>query len=147
MLPDDPWDDSLQDVSYSETLNLLTNTAAAYWYLGFFDESSTILQEIFSHAKAPSDKTPGFIIQSRMYAQQGDSKTAFLSMKRALDDLGIPIVDATWEECDAKFKKILPSLKVTDRELFVTRESNVSHELITIGAVMVEMISAAYWSK
>lgn len=146
LLPDDPWDESAPDVSYQETLTLLTNAAAAYWYLGFFDESGTILQEIFLHAKHPADKTPGFIIQSRMYAQQGDSKTAFLSMKHALADLGILITDTTWEECDAEFKLLLPLVKVTDRELFTAREPDMDHNMITIGAVMVEMLSAAYWS-
>lgn len=147
LLPDDPWDETFPDVSYQETLNLLTNAAAAYWYLEFFDESSTILQEIFRHAKAPTDKTPGFIIQSRMYAQQGDSKTAFLSMKRALSDLGLPIGETTWEECDEQFKALMPRIKVTERQLFLARESEIDHNLVTIGAVMVEMISAAYWSK
>ncbi|KAL1310989.1 hypothetical protein AAFC00_001209 [Neodothiora populina] len=146
LLPDDPWDSTLPDVSYQETLTLLTNSAAAYWYLGYFDESGTILQEIFRHARSPADKTPGFIIQSRMYAQQGDSRTAFLSMKRALLDLGISISDTTWEECDQEFRELLPLINVTDRELFEVQESEIDQDMITIGAVMVEMLSAAYWS-
>lgn len=147
LLPDDPWDQSLADVSYQETLTLLTNAAAAYWYLGFFDEAGTILHEIFQHAKNPADKTPAFIIQSRMHAQQGDSKTAFLSMKRALADLGISITNTTWEECDKEFHRLMPLIKVTDQQLFTAREANLDHATVTIGAVMVEMISAAYWSK
>jgi len=147
LLPDDPWDETKPDVSYQETLTLLTNAAAAYWYLGYFDEAGTILQEIFRHAKAPTDKTPGFVIQSRMYAQQGDSKTAFLSMKRALADLGLSIEDTTWDDCDKQYKELLPLVKVADRELFLARESDIDQSLITIGAVMVEMMSAAYWSK
>lgn len=59
LLPDDPWADNSPDTSYSETLTLLTKTAAAYWYLGFFDEARTILNEIFRNARHAEDKTPG----------------------------------------------------------------------------------------
>lgn len=87
-----------------------------------------------------------FIIQSRMYAQQGDSRAAFLSMKQALADLGITIKDTTWEECDEEFKELLPLLKVTDRDLFAARDAVMDRNLVTIGAVMVELLSAAFWS-
>ncbi|GAB7347643.1 hypothetical protein MBLNU459_g4512t2 [Dothideomycetes sp. NU459] len=146
LLPDDPWDEESSDTTYSETLTLLTKAAAAYWYLGYFDESRTILNEIFQNARESADKTPAFIIQSRMYAQQGDSLTAFSSMKRALADLGITITETTWEQCDKELEEILPLLKISDEELKVAKVAVIDRDLTTIGVVMVELLSAAFWT-
>lgn len=82
-----------------------------------------------------------------MYAQQGDSRTAFLCMRRALADLGITVIDNTWEQCDEEFKRLLPLVGITDHDLFNAQEESVDRVLVTIGAVLVEMLSAAYWSK
>lgn len=146
LLPDEPWADNSADTSYSETLTLLTKSSAAYWYLGFFDEARTILNEIFLNARDSTDKIPAFIMQSRMYAQEGDNRRALSSMKSALADLGIAIMDTTWEECDAEFKTLLPLLNVTDEDLFLARDAVMDRKIVTIGAVMIELLSAAFWT-
>lgn len=146
LLPDDPWNEHAPDVSYQETLTLMTKSAAAYWYLGFFDEADTILKEIMKNAKAAADKTPAFIIQSRMHAQKGDSRTAFLNMKRALQDLGIEILETSFAECDEEFHEILKLVNVSDRQLFEGRDQVVDRDLFTLGAVLVELLSAAFWT-
>ncbi|THW50839.1 hypothetical protein D6D22_01145 [Aureobasidium pullulans] len=146
LLPDDPWNDDTPDGSYQETLTLMTKAAASYWYLGFFEEAEIILKEIMSNAKVAADKTPAFIIQSRMHAQKGDSHIAFLNMKRALEDLGIEIVDTTYEECDKEFYEIVKLVKVSDRQLFEGRDAPIDRDLFTIGGVLVELLSAAFWT-
>ncbi|KAI5195922.1 hypothetical protein E4T38_08791 [Aureobasidium subglaciale] len=146
LLSDDPWKENSSEGSYQETLTLMTKAAAAYWYLGFFDEAEVILKEILTNAKAAADKTPAFIIQSRMHAQRGDSHIAFLNMKRALADLGIEIVDTTYEECDEEFREIVKLVSVTDRQLFESRDAEVDRDLFTLGAVLVELLSAGFWT-
>lgn len=146
LLPDDPWNEKTPEVSYQETLTLMTKAAAAEWYLGFFDEAETLLKEVMKHAKAPADKTPAFIIQSRMHAQKGDARVAFLNMKQALEDLGIKIKEMTFEECDREFHEILQLVSVSDRTLFEGRNAPVDRDLFTKGAVLVELLSAAFWA-
>jgi serine/threonine protein kinase len=132
LLPEDPWSKDASEVEYQETLTLMTKSAASYWYLGFFKEAETILKEIMDNAKAAADKTPAFIIQSRMHAQKGDSRTSFLNMKRALEDLGIEIVDTTFEECDEEFRKVIDLVSVSDRQLFEGRGLPIDRDLFTL---------------
>jgi signal transduction histidine kinase/DNA-binding NarL/FixJ family response regulator/predicted ATPase len=146
LLPDDPWKENSPEGSYQETLTLMTKAAASYWYLGFFEEAEIILKEIMSNAKAAADKTPAFIIQSRMHAQRGDSHIAFLNMKRALADLGIDILDTTYEECDKEFHKIIDLVNVSDRQLFQGRGAPMDRNLFTTAAVMIELLSAGFWT-
>ncbi|KAK6006667.1 hypothetical protein QM012_005675 [Aureobasidium pullulans] len=146
LLPDDPWKEDSLEGSYQETLTLMTKAAASYWYLGFFEEAEILLKEIMSNAKAAADKTPAFIIQSRMHAQKGDSHIAFLNMKRALADLGVEILDTTYEECDREFHEIVKLVDVSDRQLFEGREAPVDRDLFTTAAVMIELLSAGFWT-
>ncbi|KAH0404275.1 hypothetical protein KCU89_g1289, partial [Aureobasidium melanogenum] len=146
LLPDDPWKDDSPAGSYQETLTLMTKAAASYWYLGFFEEAEIILKEIMSNAKAAADKTPAFIIQSRMHAQKGDAHIAFLNMKRALADLGVDIQDTTYEECDREFHDIVKLVDVSDRQLFEGREAPIDRDIFTTAAVMIELLSAGFWT-
>ncbi|KAG9621449.1 hypothetical protein KCU64_g21287, partial [Aureobasidium melanogenum] len=146
LLPDDPWKEDSAEGSYQETLTLMTKAAASYWYLGFFEEAEIILKEIMSNAKAAADKTPAFIIQSRMHAQKGDAHVAFLNMKRALADLGVDIQDTTYEECDREFHEIVRLVDITDRQLFEGREALIDRDIFTTAAVMIELLSAGFWT-
>jgi signal transduction histidine kinase/predicted ATPase/serine/threonine protein kinase/DNA-binding NarL/FixJ family response regulator len=146
LLPDDPWRENSPEGSYQETLTLMTKAAASYWYLGFFDEAEVILTEIMSNATAAADKTPAFIIQSRMHAQKGNSHIAFLNMKRALADLGIEILDTTFEECDKEFHEIVNLVNISDRQLFEGRDAPIDRNLFTTAAVMIELLSAGFWT-
>lgn len=146
LLSDDPWRDEPPDTQYQETLTLLTKASASYWYLGFFDEANVLLKEIMNNARDPTDKAPAFIIQSRMYAQRGDSYTAFVTLKSALADFGVEIKEATWADCDAEFQELAPILQRREPDYAAAEHSIADRELLTVGAVFVELISSAFWS-
>lgn len=146
LLSDDPWQDNGTDIQYQETLTLCTKAAASYWYLGYFDEAQILVKEIMMHARDAADKSPAFIIQSRMHAQRGDSFTAFISLKRALADLGIEIREPTWQECDEDFQDLAPLLQTTESKLPDVHGVSIDRELLTLGAVFVELLSSAFWS-
>ncbi|GAB7360932.1 hypothetical protein MBLNU230_g0916t1 [Neophaeotheca triangularis] len=147
LLADDPWAESeATDASYTETLTLLTKAAEAYWYHGDVEKAESILHEIFSHVRDPKDRAPAAIIQSRMYAIQGDSRSAFLSLKRALGDLGIDLPSTDWKTCDAEFERLIGQLKAKTVDLSGLSLDDVDHDLLTIGALMVELLSASFWT-
>ena len=148
LLAEDPWnvDDPIADVQYDEVITLMVQTAGATWYLGDFPGASTLVKDIFAHAKEPVDRTPAYILESRMYAQSGDSRAAFASMKRALADLGHDFVKRSWEECDAEFERIVPLLKYHDLDLDTVVDSKIDRKLMTTGSVLIELLSAAFWS-
>lgn len=147
LLQDDPWDESGPDSRYSETLTLLTKAAEAYWYAGLFEEAERCISEIYKHARDASDKAPAAIIRSRMFAQRGDAGTAFICLKRALSDLGMNVPSTTYEECDDEFRRITPLLKDSRLEALASHEIPVvDRDLMTLGAVLVELLSASFWS-
>ncbi|KAG8629210.1 hypothetical protein KVT40_003075 [Elsinoe batatas] len=146
LLAKDIWDvnDKQADTTYTEVLTLMTQTAGSYWFLGDFDSTSTIITEIFEHAKDPADRSAAFVIESRMHAQRGDSIKAFLSMRQALADLGHETSPMTWEQCDDEFRRIAPLLAAREPEINADQE--IDPKLVTTGAVMIELLSAAFWS-
>ncbi|KAF4551413.1 Peroxide stress-activated histidine kinase mak3-like protein [Elsinoe fawcettii] len=145
LLAKDIWDveDKQADTNYNEVLTLMTQTAGSYWFLGDFESATTITTEIFDHAKDPADRSAAFVIESRMHAQRGDSIKAFLSMRQALSDLGHETKPMTWEQCDDEFKRIAPMLAAKEPDL---SKRDIDPRLVTTGAVMVELLSAAFWS-
>lgn len=146
LLQDDPWDSSAPDVNYGETLSLLTKTAEALWLMAELDESAKILDEIVKHARSPADKAPASIIRSRMRASTGDSRGAFLALKGALNDMGVDMPNMTWEDCDEEFQRILPQLQASTFDAEASTSQPLNQELATLGAVLVETISACYWT-
>ncbi|KAF2835682.1 two-component sensor protein histidine protein kinase-like protein [Patellaria atrata CBS 101060] len=147
LLQDNPWDESLQDVHYQETLTLYTRTAECYWYQGHFEAALNLLEVIFGKAKDAVDKAPAWIIQSRVYAMRGDSFKAFESLKQCLSDIGLGIPESTWEACDTECQRICEKLKAVDRNELVTRPPTENKVMQTIGAVLVELLSAAFWTN
>ncbi|PNS20657.1 hypothetical protein CAC42_2902 [Sphaceloma murrayae] len=146
LLAKDVWDtaDKQADTNYNEVLTLMTQTAGSYWFLGDFESATTVVNEIFDHARNPADRSAAFVIESRMHAQRGDSVKAFASMRQALADLGLETQDMTWEQCDEEFQRMAPLLKANEPDLSPTA---IDPTLITTGAVMVELLSAAFWSN
>ena len=142
-----PWDSTAEDASYGETLALYTKAAEAYWYMGRFEECSACLEEIFEHARDYADKAPAAIIRSRMYAQQSNSRKAFLSLQDALIGLGVEIPESSWEECDDEFQRLFdPLVQTLQDELEPASNINIDRDLATLGALMVELLSAAFWT-
>lgn len=143
LLQDEPWSNSYEDSSYAETLALYTRAAEAYWYMSDFDGASRCLGPIFANARDPADKAPASILCSRISGQNGDAKGAFWRLKQALAELGVDVPEATWEQCDKEFHRILPLLK--EREPQLDDVGHVDRKLQVIGAVFVELTSASFW--
>ncbi len=146
LLQPDPWDDNLPDVYYEETLQLYTRSAECYWYQGNSVEALKLLDIMMSRIKSPEDKSPGWVLQSRILAQAGSPFEAFKALRAGLTQLGMETEPATWEFCDDTYKEICQQLQRIDREELIGREADDDRNLIAIGALLVEIVSAAFWS-
>jgi predicted ATPase len=147
LLQDKPWDSRMPDVDYQETLTLYTRAAEAYWYQREFDKAMEILDEVFKHARTAMDCAPCMIIKSRVYAVQGNSHDAFTTLKAGLAKLGHKLPDTTFEACDALFEKTSRLLKSMDHDELVAQPARIDPVLDAVGPVLVEMVSAAFWSN
>ncbi|OAG03584.1 putative histidine kinase HHK1p [Paraphaeosphaeria sporulosa] len=148
LLQDDPWSENLPDVSYQETLQLFVRAGECYWHQGMFDEALSLIRKTFSHARDPCDMASSFILQSRVHAVRGDSFGAFQALKDCLSLLGLPIPPTTWEECDQEFQELCALLQSTDKEELLSRPPTTDdRQLMTLGPVVVELLSAAFWSN
>lgn len=147
LLQEDPWDDTKEDVDYHETLRLFTRTAECYWYQGFFEAALGLLQTTFDKARDAVDKAPSWILQSRIYAMRGDSFAAFHGLKKCLIDLGLVFNEATWEECDAEFHRLCSEIQRTGSINILGQPTTNDRTLQTMGVVLVELLSAAFWSN
>lgn len=145
LLQDQPWDDSHHDTYYQETLTLYTRTAENFWYLGYFDKAAELVQEIFARSRGPIDSAPAWIIESRIYAVQGNSRQAFKALKQCLSGLGLQIPDASFEECDKEFFELCQLLQIIDYQTLIDHPST-DPNLEVIGPVLVELVSAAFWT-
>ena len=146
LLQDNPWTDGLPDVYYDETLQLHVRAAETYLYMGQYSEAKRVLANVFTYANTPVDKSPAWVLQSRIYAQEGDSPAAFRALKHCLEALDIAVDDEpSYEKCDAEFERL--SLKVQSMRFddIINRSTKRDSNFAAVGAVLVETISAAFW--
>lgn len=147
LLQDDPWTDGLSDVSYDETLQLFLRSAECYLYMGQHEPATACLGTIFTHAKTVLDKAPAYVLQSRIYAQRGDSQAALRALKECLSALNVPIdEEPTWQTCDERFEKLSVHLQTKDRAVNSKPTKEVDPTLASIGAILSETVTAALWS-
>ncbi|KAL1639035.1 Chk1 protein kinase [Diplodia intermedia] len=146
LLQDSPWDESAEDVDYRETLNIYTRSAECYWYQGFFEPALGLCQTIFANAKSAVDKAPSWVLQSRIFAMRGDSFAAFEALRQCLTELGLRVEEKSWEECDKQFQVMCAALQQCDRIQLLSRPLTSDPKLLAMGAVLVEMASAAFWT-
>lgn len=146
LLAEDVWDveDERADTNYGEVLTLMTQTAGSYWFQGDFDSATRIVDEIFDHTEEATDRSPAYMIKSRICAQRGDALGAFKSMSQALEDLGHKIPARTEEECNTELVRIAKKLAAEQPNVGID-PSTIDRHLITTGAVMIELLSAAFW--
>ena len=81
LLQSNPWHDDVPDVDYEETLEIHTKLTELYWQQGQVSNALHLLNTTFLNARTNSDKAPSWIIQSRLFAQKGDSSAAFNTYK------------------------------------------------------------------
>lgn len=145
LLPDDRWASSTY-AQHQDVLTLVLSTASGYWDLAQYDEAHALIQDVLDHNEDPADRSSALILNSRIHARQGDSGAALVSLKQALKDLGHEIYPATWESCDDAFHALLPRLKANEGVLSETTADQVTSRSQTTGAVLVEILSAAFWT-
>jgi signal transduction histidine kinase/CheY-like chemotaxis protein/tetratricopeptide (TPR) repeat protein len=147
LLQKDPWMNGEVDVYYEETLQLHVRAAECYLFTGHYHDAKRLLLDVFQNAKTPVDKAPAWVLQSRIYAQEGDSQSAFNALKQCLAALDI-IVESnpTFEKCDAEFERLSLKIQSMDSEELINRAMAKNSNLAAVGAVLVETISAAFWT-
>ena len=145
LLQDKPWDDTQHDTYYQETLTLYTRAAENFWYQAFFDEADALIKEIFAHARSAIDVAPAWIIESRIHAVQGNSRQAFKSMKQCLSRLGLEIPESSWDDCDREFFELCRLLQTMNYDTLLHLPC-LDSALDVIGPVLVELVSAAFWT-
>jgi predicted ATPase len=146
LLQDDPWDDESSDVFYDETLKIYVQAAEIFWYQGKSEEALNLLADTFAHAKTPACKTRSWILQSRLFAQRGDSLAAFTALKTSLIELGLELEETNWEACDEKYRKLSAKLKSLDHLELLQRPLPNDPDIIAMGTVLIEAMSAAFWT-
>lgn len=147
LLQPDPWTEGPADVSYDETLQLFLRSAECYLYMGQHKPATEYLSEIFTNAKTVLDKAPAYVLNSRIYAQSGNSDAALIALKECLSALNVPIEDEpTWKRCDERFEKLSVQLQTSDRPIFEVPEAETDPTLASIGAILSETVAAALWS-
>jgi predicted ATPase len=101
LLQEDMWSDA-EDADYNETLQIYTAAAECYLYTGQYQDAKDLLLSISSNARTSVDKAPAWILQSRVFAQEGDSTSAFQALKGCLAILDVKVDDdPTFPKCQA----------------------------------------------
>jgi len=147
LLQDNHWEDGKADVYYDETLNLYVRASECYLYMAQNDQTRDLLAKVFENARTAVDKAPAWILQSRVFATEGDSVSAFKALKQCLGALDIRVDDTpTFEKCDAEFERLIIKIQSLDVEELTGRNMIKGSNLTAVGAVLVETISAALWT-
>ena len=147
LLQRNPWDETLEDVSYNETIQLHLQAAECYLYMSNYDASMALLSTVFEFARSPLDKAPAFVLQSRILSQSGEAKVALSALKECLHALGVKFNDEpTFQQCDQDFERLSVKIQTTDRAAVLNLKDYNDPALASIGAVLAETISAAWWT-
>ncbi|KAL2160034.1 hypothetical protein VTH06DRAFT_1689 [Thermothelomyces fergusii] len=148
LLQADPWNEDAEDVSYDETLQIYLQAAECYLFMGHQSAAKVLLQTIFDHAKTAMDKAPAWVLQSRIFAQSGDSHQALASLKQCLAALDVSLDDCpTMEKCDAEFARLSRKIRETDRARLLSPPPAEGDPMLTsVGAVLAETTSAGWWA-
>ncbi|KAK3683483.1 hypothetical protein B0T22DRAFT_248627 [Podospora appendiculata] len=147
LLQSEPWDDGTEDVSYNETVQLYLRAAECYLYMGHHSAANVLLQTIFDRARTALDKAPAWVLQSRIFAQSGDSKQALDSLKCCLTALDVNLDEhPTYEKCDRQFERLSVKIQSTDRNELLRPPALDDPDLSSLGAVLAETTSAGWWT-
>ncbi|EAA26684.2 hypothetical protein GE21DRAFT_3187 [Neurospora crassa] len=148
LLQPDPWNDDAGDSSYEETLQLYIQAAECYLYMGLHAAANDLLQTILAKARTAVDKAPAWVLQSRIFAQRGNSEQALDSLRLCLKALGVGFDDnPSFEKCDAQFERLSVRIQTMDRSELVNPPKTEDLTLASLGAVLTETVSAGWWSN
>lgn len=147
LLQSNPWDNDVEDASYEETNQLYLRAAECYLYMGNHGAANALLGTIFYSAKTAFDKAPASVLQSRIFAQAGDAEEALACLIQCLRDLDVNFdEDPTWEKCDADFEKLSVRIQSMERNEIINPPHVGDPKLASIGAVLADAVSSAWWS-
>ncbi|KOS21703.1 Peroxide stress-activated histidine kinase mak2 [Escovopsis weberi] len=147
LLQDKPWDDDVEDASYDETSQLYLRSSECYVYMGQLPLASELLSLIFSNARSAIDRAPAYVLQSRIFAQSGNSLAAVTSLKECLAAFNMTIdEEPTIEKCDQKFHTLVARIQKMDREAIIQPQKSTDPFICSIGVVLAETTGAAWWS-
>ncbi|KAF4633384.1 hypothetical protein G7Y89_g4736 [Cudoniella acicularis] len=148
LLQQNPWIDGSPDTYYDETLQLHIRAAECYLYLAQYGAAKRLLATVFANAKTPVDKAPAWVLQSRILTQEGDPPAAFQALKQCLAALGIKVDDEpTFEKCDKEFERLSLKVQSMNSETLLSNSVGGDSNLAAVGPVLVETISAAFWTN
>ena len=148
LLQTNPWNEEAPDVYYVETLSIFAKAADLYWHQGQLAEAQNLLDFIFIGARSASDKAPAWILQSKLFAQAGNIQGASTALKTSLLELGFDLSATTaWDICDKDYKGLSEQLRMAEFGDIISKPLSTANKTIAIGAVMVEAISAGFWSN
>ncbi|PNY28054.1 Hybrid signal transduction histidine kinase K [Tolypocladium capitatum] len=147
LLQEKPWADGAEDVSYDETMQIHLRSAECYLFMGQLSAANDILSTIFANAKTSIDKAPACVLQSRIFAQNGNSLAAFISLKECLAALEVHLDDnPTYEKCDEWFERLATQIQSMDRSAILKPKKSWDPIIASVGAVLTETASAAWWT-
>lgn len=146
LLQPNPWSDDAEDVSYEETMQLYLRASECALFMGHHAAANSLLSTIFKCARSALDQAPAYVLQSRIFAQSGDADSTLGSLKDCLGALGVKLDDKpTFDKCDQWFATLATRIQSTDREKLTADAEPSESPIASIGAVLVETLSAAWW--
>ncbi|KAL9031107.1 MAG: hypothetical protein Q9196_000842 [Gyalolechia fulgens] len=141
-----PWKEG-PDVDYEETLDVFTRAAELYWHQGHAETAMRLTSQALEATHRASDRVPLWIITSRLLSQQGDIAGAFQALKTSMIELGVEWERSfTVEELDFNFDQLKKRVQDAHASETLIKPLVQDHEHATLGTVLTEAISAAFWS-
>ncbi|KAI1761687.1 putative histidine kinase HHK1p [Hypoxylon sp. FL1150] len=147
LLQPEPWTDGVEDVDYEETLKLHLRAAECYIYMGNNVAAHTLANTVLNSAKTAEDKAPAWLLLARVQAQNGNAESALCILKESLCQLKVDIdLQPTFEKCDTAYAQLAARIKNMDRAEILNPLGVVDSHQVTVGAILNDAISAAWWS-
>ncbi|KAG9258980.1 putative histidine kinase HHK1p [Emericellopsis atlantica] len=147
LLQDSPWDSSQEDGSYEETIQLYLRSAECHIFMGQHQRAHEVLAVIFRNAKTAVDRAPAYVLQSRVFSQSSNVEAAVVALRECLATLDVELDDEpTYEKCDEKFEILSARILTTNRATLMNLDHAEDCNLASIGAVLSETCSTAWWS-
>ncbi|KAL8906916.1 MAG: hypothetical protein Q9207_001724 [Kuettlingeria erythrocarpa] len=141
-----PWKEG-PDVHYEETLDVFSRAAQLYWHQGQTDKAMRLASDALEATSNPADRAPLWIITSRLLSQQGDLAGAFQALKASMVELGVEWQKSlTLHELDIEFEDRKRRVLEADEAGTIIKPPIEDPARVTLGAILTEAISAAFWS-
>ncbi|KAL8875195.1 MAG: hypothetical protein Q9198_006410 [Flavoplaca austrocitrina] len=147
LMQPNPWD-AAPDVYYDETLDVFTRTAQLCSHQGLLERARRLASEALEATRVGSDRAPLWIITSRLLSQQGDIAGAFQALKTSMIEQGVEWEKSlTLDELDHHYDELQRRIQQADKADALLKPLVADPARATLGAILAEAISAAFWSE